>query len=116
MDATDAAVPTLIPTTETLAMKESVHRDRVSRENVAEASEPDDAFCQPHQPQQKQQHQQQQQDPAAELDVEQLKLLLQQHHALGDSDADIPEDDRTLLDIFGEVTKEYLTQHVVRTY
>jgi hypothetical protein len=101
--------PTLIPTTETLAMNESVHRDYppVGRDYVAEASEPDDVFCQ------QQQQPQQQQDPAAELDVEQLKLLLQQHHAL-DSDADIPEDDRTLLDIFGEVTKEYLTQNVVR--
>jgi hypothetical protein len=113
LDATHAyGTPT--PTIETFVMKETVHRyrDNVGRDG-SEASEHDDAFYQQKQhQQQKQQHQQQKQDPATELNVEQLKLLLQQRHAL-DSDV-IPEDDRTLLDIFGEVTKEYLTQNVVR--
>jgi hypothetical protein len=96
-----------------------LHHVKVEPEQeVEEASEhgDTDAFS-------RRQQQQQQQDPAtAELDVEQLKRLLPQRQhrapALDDSDANTEEndieDDRTLLDIFGEVTKEYLTQNVVR--
>jgi hypothetical protein len=56
-------------------------------------------------------------DPAGTADTgyhteeEQLPRMLLQRG--GSLDA-VTEDDRTLLDVFGEVAKEYLTQHVVR--
>jgi hypothetical protein len=117
------------PTSESSAMKESVHRHRhyappaihVSEAGASRRKDADNFY---QQQQQQQQSQQPEQVPEAELDVEQLKILLQQRqhdaHARDDSDASITEDegededDRTLLDIFGEATKEYLTQNVVR--
>lgn len=106
---------TSTPTTETIANAQFVQhdddlgvdsdeKDADKDDSEANKQDQDDTALQRHQ---KQQHQ----DQAAELDVEQLKLLLQQHDAFASDGA---EDDRTLLDIFGEVTKEYLTQNVVR--